>query len=221
MCHISLIRSVIRTGRHTVVRTRDIRTFRTRSQPPRPKRFHTHHRERIGKASLQHVRGHIRRPELRIRERPHCQASHLPVGVACRAPDRRIVKGLGRYQRFQGKTAHAGIVTGVWQTDRSRPVSGLNPRPHGQCSQSLQNGLRRRTQRSMKPNGRFEPLRHSESIGSQLASRHQIQKRLIGSFDCRGTRIRQAPDRFTQHGSDVRIGLLHQFRNKSSGRLVE
>jgi hypothetical protein len=73
----------------------------------------------------------------------------------------------------------------------------------------------------MKPNDRFEPLRDAQSIRSQLAAGHQIQKRLIRSFDLRGGRVGQAADRFTQHSSDVGIGLFHQSRNKSSGRFIE
>jgi hypothetical protein len=73
----------------------------------------------------------------------------------------------------------------------------------------------------MKPNDRFESLRDPQSIGGQLAARHQIQKRLIRSFDLRGGRVRQATDCFTQHSSDVGIGLFDQFRNKSSGRFIK
>ena len=73
----------------------------------------------------------------------------------------------------------------------------------------------------MKPNDRFETVRDAQSIGSQLAADHQIQKRLIRSFHLRGGGIWQAADRFTQHSSDVGIGLFHQPRNKSCGRFIE
>ena len=87
--------------------------------------FNAHDCEHIGKASLQHVRCHIRRPEFGIRKRPHGQASHLPVRIPRRAPDRRIVNGLGRDQRFQGKAAHASIVTGSLADQPFRPRSGI------------------------------------------------------------------------------------------------
>jgi hypothetical protein len=73
----------------------------------------------------------------------------------------------------------------------------------------------------MKPNDRFESLGNAQPIGSQWAPRHEIQERLIRPFDLRGGRIRQAANRFTQHGSDVGIGLLSQSRNQISGRFIK